>query len=182
MEQEEILMTPALKTLLASAAVVLLLTPPSFAQTSADPAQDAPAAVPSETTTEETGMTDRFFTAQDDKQTVSYEVIGASVHNQEGEAIGKIDGLLFDENDRIIAGIVSVGGFLGIGAKNVAVNWDEFQFQPENEVVIASLSREQLEAAPTFTDRQQLKVQAEIEQREREMVQQPGPGVVAPSQ
>jgi hypothetical protein len=176
-------MRPALKTLLVSAAVVLLLTPRSFAQTSGDPALTAPAAVPSESATPETGMpTDRFFTAQDDKQTVSYEVIGASVHNQEGESIGKIDGLLFDENDRIIAGIVSVGGFLGIGAKNVAVNWNEFQFQPENEVVIASLSREQLEAAPTFTDRQQLKVQAEIEQREREMVQQPGPGIVAPSQ
>jgi hypothetical protein len=176
-------MTLAFKTLLVSAAVVLLLAPQSFAQTSADPAQNAPVAVPSERTAQETAMpTDRFFTAQDDKQTVSYEVIGASVHNQEGEPIGKIDGLLFDENDRIIAGIVSVGGFLGIGAKNVAVNWDEFQFQPENEVVIASLSREQLEAAPTFTDRQAMKVQAEIEQREREMVQQPGPGVVAPGQ
>jgi hypothetical protein len=59
------------------------------------------------------------------------------------------------------------------------VNWNELQFQPENEVVIASLSRKQLEAAPTFTDRQQRKVQTEIEQREREMVQQPGPGIVA---
>jgi hypothetical protein len=111
-------MTSALKTLLVSAGVVLLLTPRSFAQTSGDPALTAPAAVPSESATPETGMpTDRFFTAQDDKQTVSYEVIGASVHNQEGESIGKIDGLLFDQNDRIIAGIVSVGGFLGIGAK-----------------------------------------------------------------
>jgi hypothetical protein len=175
-------MTLALKTLLVSAAVVLLLTPRSFAQTSADPAQDAPTAVPSESTTQETGMpTDRFLTAQDDKQTVSNEVIGASVHNEEGASIGKIDGLLFDENDRIIAGIVSVGGFLGIGAKNVAVNWNEFQFQPENEVVIASLSREQLEAAPTFTDRHQMKVQAEIEQRQRELVQPPGQEAV-PSQ
>lgn len=176
-------MRPAFKTLLVSAAVVALLAPRSFAQTSADPAQDAPTAVPTESATQETGMpTDRFLTAQDDKQTVSYEVIGASVHNQEKESIGKIDGLLFDENDRIIAAIVSVGGFLGIGAKNVAVNWNEFQFQPENEVVIASLSREQLEAAPAFTDRRQLKAQAEIEQRQQELEQQrQGQGVV-PSQ
>jgi hypothetical protein len=162
-------------------AVVFLLAVPALAQTPADPAPAPPAAAEkspaagsdtSDRATQGAGMpSGQFLTSQDDKQMVSYEVIGASVQNPQEESIGTIDALLFNVDDRIVAGIVSVGGFLGIGAKNVAVNWSEFQFQPENKIAIVKLSREQLEAAPAFEDRQQQQAQAELEQRRREAEQ-----------
>lgn len=180
--REDVLMKPVLKTLLISVAALLLLTLRSHAQTPADPAQQSPA-TPSASGTPDAGKpVDRFLTVQQDKQTISDEVIGASVRNRQGEAIGKIVALLFDENDRIIAGVVSVGGFLGIGAKSVAVNWSEFQFQPEKAVVVASLSREQLENAPAFTDRQEQKAKAELEQRLRDQEQQRQSRGTVPSQ
>jgi hypothetical protein len=172
---------PTLTHFLVLLAVVFLLAVPALAQTPADPAQTPPAAAEkspaagsdtSDKAAPSAGMpSEQFLTSQDDKQMVSYEVIGASVQNPEEESIGTIDALLFNEDDRIVAGIVSVGGFLGIGAKNVAVNWSEFQFQPENKIAVVKLSREQLEAAPAFEDRQQQQAQAETEQRRREAEQ-----------
>src|SRR5919197_3144866 len=54
------------------------------------------------------------------------KLIGASVRNSQGESLGKIDELVIDPHDaRIKAAVVSVGGVLGLGAKNVAIPWEK---------------------------------------------------------
>ncbi|MCG5501170.1 PRC-barrel domain-containing protein, partial [Ectothiorhodospira lacustris] len=45
----------------------------------------------------------------------------------DNETIGSVSDLLFDENGRILAVIVEVGGFLGVGKKEVAVSWDSVE-------------------------------------------------------
>jgi PRC-barrel domain len=103
--------------------------------------------------------TDPILTTQKVGQTVSDDIIGMDVRNPEDEKIGTIDALVIDKRNRVVAGIVSVGGFLGIGAKDVAVNWKEFTFQPEEKVAMVSLSRQQLENAPEFRDREDVAAQ-----------------------
>lgn len=112
---------------------------------------------------------DPILLEQEPQQLVSTEVIGTDVRNPQDEKIGTIDALVFDEQDRIIAGVVSVGGFLGIGAKNVAVNWKELEFQPEEKVAVVMLSREQLEEAPAYRDREEVQAQIRAEQQRLEI-------------
>lgn len=94
-------------------------------------------------------------------QVTSRDVIGMDVRNFEDQSIGSINALVIDERNRVIAGIVSVGGFLGIGAKNVAVNWQEFTFDHDQNVAAVTLTRETLEDAPAFRDHDDLMAEAE---------------------
>lgn len=100
--------------------------------------------------------TEPILTQLEPGQMTSEEVIGMDVRNFEDESIGSINYLVIDEQNRVIAGVVSVGGFLGIGAKNVAVNWQEFSFNPEEGVAAVTLTREALQDAPAFRDRDDL--------------------------
>lgn len=106
-----------------------------------------------------------ILTAQTPGQMVSDEIIGMDVRNPENESIGTIDALVVDKRNRVVAGIVSVGGFLGIGAKEVAVNWKQFKFQPDEEVAMVKLSRVQLEEAPAFRETDEVQAQLEIDRK-----------------
>jgi|GEM_PF-1254286 len=121
------------------------------------------------TTTETTAMdatlpSEPILTAQTPDQMVSDDLIGMDVRNQEDESIGTIDALVIDGQNRVVAGIVSVGGFLGIGAKEVAVNWQQFRFLPEEEIAAVSLSREQLENAPAFRESDEKQAMLKVEE------------------
>lgn len=110
--------------------------------------------------------TEPILTSQKSGQMLSDTVIGMDVRNPGDESIGTIDALVIDKRDRIVAGIVSVGGFLGLGAKDVAVNWREFRFQPDENVAVVRLTREQLEEAPAFSDREE-QAQARVDDQRR---------------
>lgn len=55
---------------------------------------------------------------------------GKSVEDANGESIGSISDTLVNEDGEVIAVLVGVGGFLGIGAKDVAVSMDALEFGP----------------------------------------------------
>lgn len=91
------------------------------------------------------------------------DLIGADVMHVEHGKIGTLDGILFDQNDQIVGGVVSVGGFLGLGAKDVALSWDEFDVRPEENAVYVDMTQAELEAAPAFKDRDQIRAEQEAE-------------------
>jgi sporulation protein YlmC with PRC-barrel domain len=81
------------------------------------------------------------------------KVIGSTVYNQADESIGSIDDLIIEPNDRVVYAIVSVGGFLGVGDRLVAVPFNQMNFRRDNNdtrVVIADSSKAQLQAMPEF--------------------------------
>lgn len=90
---------------------------------------------------------------QQSNQLLSEDLIGADVMSREEGRIGTLTAVLFDQNDQIVGGIVSVGGFLGVGAKDVALSWDEFDVRPAEDLVYVDMTQGQLEAAPEFKDR-----------------------------
>ncbi len=69
------------------------------------------------------------------KGSVSIEnLIGSSVRSQvDDEDIGTIEDILIDSDGNPLAVIVSVGGFLGIGDKDVALSWDSVQLSYEDD-------------------------------------------------
>jgi cytoskeletal protein RodZ len=55
---------------------------------------------------------------------------GKDVYDTTGENIGSISDVLLSEDGEVIAVLVGVGGFLGIGQKDVAVAMDALEFGP----------------------------------------------------
>jgi sporulation protein YlmC with PRC-barrel domain len=59
------------------------------------------------------------------------KVVGLSVYNDQNENVGSINDLLMDKSGNIKAAVLSVGGFLGMGARYVAVSFDKLKFSDE---------------------------------------------------
>jgi sporulation protein YlmC with PRC-barrel domain len=59
------------------------------------------------------------------------KVAGLSVYNDNNENVGSINDLLMDKSGNIKAAVISVGGFLGVGARLVAVPFDKMKFVNE---------------------------------------------------
>lgn len=80
------------------------------------------------------------------------ELLGMDVRNAQNESIGQIKELVIDLRGEVQAMVISVGGFLGLGDRNVAVGWKEFQFNREKGGLAAalSMSRDQLKALPEY--------------------------------
>jgi len=56
------------------------------------------------------------------------EVIGSELRMRSNdEEIGTIDDLIIDESGQVVAVVVSVGGFLGMGQHPVAISWDSVE-------------------------------------------------------
>jgi sporulation protein YlmC with PRC-barrel domain len=81
--------------------------------------------------------------------------IGESVYNGTGDNaqnIGNVNDILIDSKGMAKSIVVGVGGFLGIGEKNVAIDFPKLSWVEANgdRWLITGASKEQLEAAPAF--------------------------------
>ncbi len=97
-----------------------------------------------------------MFLAPSAKADFVSELIGATVYDRSGDeaqSIGEINDLIVEEDSNVSAAIIGVGGFLGIGQKDVAVSFDALEMTTDEEgdrYVILQTTKETLEAAPTF--------------------------------
>jgi len=82
------------------------------------------------------------------------KIIGQSVEDPSGEKVGTLDELVIDREGRITQAVLSVGGFLGVGEKRIAVSWDNLKFQPEQETIIVNQGKEELTKAPSYEEPQ----------------------------
>jgi len=78
------------------------------------------------------------------------KVIGSAVQNDAGDKIGTVDDLIVTRNDRVMYAVLSVGGFLGVGDKLVAVPFASLQFAPDH-TLLAGATKESLKSLPKFT-------------------------------
>jgi hypothetical protein len=79
--------------------------------------------------------------------------IGQSLYNTNDENLGDINDILLDKNGTVRAVIVGVGGFLGIGEKEVAVSFGAIEPRSDEDGDVSlylNATQEQLEAAPEF--------------------------------
>ncbi|SMF80784.1 Sporulation protein YlmC, PRC-barrel domain family [Azospirillum oryzae] len=79
------------------------------------------------------------------------ELIGKNVYGRDNNKIGEVDDVILDADGKAKQLVVSSGGFLGIGEKQVAVdysaaNWDS----QNNRLNLAGMSRDDVKAMPEF--------------------------------
>ena len=69
-----------------------------------------------------------FVTYQQADQLLGSGLMNANVRGADNENIGTVSDLVLDRDGQIVAVVVGVGGFLGIGQKNVAIAEDQLNF------------------------------------------------------
>lgn len=81
-------------------------------------------------------------------------LIGADVKSANNEKIGDVSEVLVSTDGRINAIVVSVGGFLGMGDRKVALPWEQLRFSSEGNdlIVMASATKESLKEMPEYRD------------------------------
>lgn len=83
-------------------------------------------------------------------------VTGASVVTADATPIGDINDIIVDsETGQMIAAVIGVGGFLGIGEKQIAVPWDQLTINYDAQEITSDLTKEEAEAAPEYVFREQ---------------------------
>jgi hypothetical protein len=96
----------------------------------------------------------KFVTQQSPEQFLATKFKGTDVIGTDDAKIGDVDDLLFDKDHKIIAYIVGVGGFLGMGSKDVAIEPASFQAVPGKDAtdmkLRLSMTKDELKAAPAF--------------------------------
>jgi len=105
------------RTLIAGAAGCMLLASTAFA------AETSTTSTPSATST----ATDTSFHGT----WRASKVVGLNVYNDKNENIGSINDLLMDKGGAIKAAVISVGGFLGVGSRLVALPYEKLKFSTE---------------------------------------------------
>lgn len=75
-----------------------------------------------------------------------------TVYDNRDNKIGDVNDLLLDKNGKINAVIVGVGGFLGVGEKNVAVPFSSLKVADKNgsRYLVLETTKEALQTAPGY--------------------------------
>jgi sporulation protein YlmC with PRC-barrel domain len=79
--------------------------------------------------------------------------IRSSVYNMAGERIGDVNDLAIDESGKVTAVIIGVGGFLGIGEKEVSMTLSEVKRMVHSDgktYFTVNATKDQLKAAPDY--------------------------------
>lgn len=80
------------------------------------------------------------------------KIIGSAVYNDQNQQVGTVDDLILDQDNRAVIAVLSVGGFVGIGGKLVAIPFEKLQIDhSRNRVVLPGANKDALNAMPSFT-------------------------------
>ncbi|MDX1190837.1 PRC-barrel domain containing protein [Sinorhizobium medicae] len=156
-------------------------TPPATAPETQtmEPAAPAPATPPAadeqaqtpdtaDKTTDMAAGDASYLTEQAENQVSANTYIGQSVYNASDESIGEINDLIMEKEGGIAAAVVGVGGFLGIGEKNVAVPFEKITVadQPGSDEIKLTTTEtaESLKAAPEFKTKSQVMAERNADQ------------------
>jgi sporulation protein YlmC with PRC-barrel domain len=137
-----------MKTLLSATAMAMLIAGGAAAQqTATDPVRTP--ATRSDTTVTRTPVT-AAATTQQPGQIDSEKLVGTDIHNAEGNEIGEIKSVMLGPDGKVDSVIVGVGGFLGMGEREVALKWSDLNVSDNGRKVVANYSKDQLKAMPEF--------------------------------
>jgi hypothetical protein len=129
------------------------------------PASPAPAAKSSEMTkpapvaanpASAPAVSAKFVSSQKPDQFLASKFKGTDVVGADDKKIGDVSDILFDKEGKIEAYVVGVGGFLGIGAKDVALAPSAFQVvagdksKNESDKLRLSMTKDELTQASNF--------------------------------
>jgi sporulation protein YlmC with PRC-barrel domain len=106
------------KHIAACLVTTALLAAPALAQTSSSSGSGASSAASS----------GKFLSEEKPNQWRASKLVGINVYGPNNEKVGDINEVLVDRNGRAEAVVIGVGGFLGLGEKDVAIPFDEVRW------------------------------------------------------
>ncbi|HEU0018536.1 MAG TPA: PRC-barrel domain-containing protein [Methyloceanibacter sp.] len=95
----------------------------------------------------------QFLNEQKADDILASTIIGKPAVNSQDESIGDVNDLVTDRSGKILAALIGVGGFLGIGEKDVAVHFEDLKLtrdESNNTKVVLNVSKETLASAPDY--------------------------------
>ncbi|MDW4497470.1 PRC-barrel domain-containing protein [Sulfitobacter sp. D35] len=120
----------------------------------ADVAQDGMATETAEAPAEEPAKpVEGQIVMQSESTILAEDLIGSNVYSSAGEDVGEIDNLIISLEGAVEGVVIGVGGFLGIGEKDVAIGMDSFSTTTDdmgNVRLVTSATKADLEAAESF--------------------------------
>jgi hypothetical protein len=119
-----------------------------------------------------------FIEVQDAAQFLAdEEVIGKEVVNVMDEEVGTIADLVMDQDQKLVGVVLSVGGFLGIADKWVAIPVEEIDFPTDDQParLLVEVTEEQLKNAPDFVTRDVVEAEQAAAEAQQQMQQQQVP-------
>lgn len=93
----------------------------------------------------------KFYTEQGEWRASS--LIDTKVTNAAGETVGDINEVLIDKDGKVVAVVLGVGGFLGVGERHAAVTFSSLQLTRDangNPLVRVDVTKDQLKAQPEW--------------------------------
>lgn len=133
-------------------------------QPTTDPAQPAEPATAEAEPPASPPPTEAVIPAQAAGDVRAEKLIGMTVYDTNGDKVGQVKDILFNEQGQATGVVLSVGGVLGLGAKQVGLQWSEVDIQPDAEVAKVQYNKDQLEAAPDFKTQEAQKAEADAAQ------------------
>src|SRR5215831_14944143 len=143
-----------LKKLLLSTALSAAVATGAWAQSSStDSSKPEPAAQAQPATKDSSGKMN-FVSSQKPDQWLASKFKGTDVVGSDNQKIGDVSDILFDKTGKIEAFVISVGGFLGVGSKEVALAPNSFDVVPGQngsaDKLKLAATQDELKNAQTF--------------------------------
>lgn len=133
----------------AATAIVLAFAAPTFAQT-----QQGQQRQPGQNQQQsQQGGTMVIIAVPREFQNMRAEqLIGKDIYGSGGEEIGEIEDIVIRSDGQAVAVLADIGGFLGLGAKRVAIPMDQLSMQ-DDRIVAKNLTQQTAENLPEYNDR-----------------------------
>jgi sporulation protein YlmC with PRC-barrel domain len=80
-------------------------------------------------------------------------ILGRQVLGSAGENMGRVIDIVVDRNGQVRAAVIDFGGFLGVGSRKIAVDWNALRFSPTGskyDRITLDLTSDQVKAAPEY--------------------------------
>lgn len=143
------------KTLLASTALTALVATSAMAASHSENNEMQNDASMQNEATMETDATAMGENTLYSRSSLASDLIGSAIYAssaEDADMIGDVNNIVIAPNGEVASVVVGVGGFLGIGEKDVEIDYRTIEWADRDgeRWLIANMSREQLESAPTF--------------------------------
>jgi sporulation protein YlmC with PRC-barrel domain len=147
-------LSAALAAFMATGALAQSTTPTEPATPPAAPAAPSASSSTSTTTSTTTSTSNvQFKSSMAQSEMLASDLTGMAVRNSAGENLGDINDFVMDSAGKPSVVIIGVGGFLGLGEKDVGVPFEQLAFadaQDGTKVARLDVTKEALTAAPNF--------------------------------
>ena len=79
------------------------------------------------------------------------KLIGRNVQNMQNETIGEITSIYLGKDGKVDSVMVGVGGFLGMGEREVKLAWSDLKFTDGGSKIMVNMNKDQLRAQAPYT-------------------------------